>query len=1050
MKMMQIIKGAINFKNTIIQQDKVYENTKLLDDYFKEIFSEIDELFEQESYELIQEKLDTIYAKKQDRLSDYAEKNILKYNCLLALVNDNEGKLNLYLKQLSQYGQSEEYLQVEYNICIFKKDNELFEQLKCKWIQAELETSLIQEKEVKFLFLTSQYDEIIKRYNNENFIDKDLFIFFIGKAFIQLENFEEGQKVLHDIKDKDDEYKLTYVLSKTIPILMKPRYIGECNKEEREIIQECYKELESIDDSKFSRRLMKIFTYYKLQVTLLKDKKESLELVSDIYRDFNDDLDLSILKVDILFINNKLDDANEICDYAMQQFDNYLNHINTIINVKLALEKWNEIIKIFNLHKEELEYNECCFYAYGLAIVNIYGYEVGERIIEKDKKTEGAITNILLAKVYINDNQKCQRYLDKAITMVNNEKLLLIDISIIYESIGEITKSISVLEDYMYLDIRMFKRYIAIVLKYKTETKYNKIIEIHRKYYFNINNEYIDSNVYGLCIEKTMYRLAYYISHKMFESKGNLFWRNQYVRMKLHNKEWNQLKELTSVLEFSEDASYLITAAEVNAKFGQLERAEELVYKAIYKLDRVDIESAIRIGNLMLANKSNKDINDTVDDEVARKVIVDDVIILQNEYGEKLCICLNNEIYFRGNEVRFGCLHINQSDDLWLDILGCKKNDIIEYNGTKFSIFEIVNKYDYVARLCFEERLSNNVEGIKQIAIEEKNGTLQLENLKLQMRESNIQQEKLIDSYMNEKLEGIIPINIIAGEITRLEQLIEFLLVNKEYRFRTGISKLSENKCKVVLTTISIIVLNKYGILDDFIKYFDVYVSQSMIITFEDLIQNLISKLGQMESYLHLIDEQVILNEISEKDKKDRIKKYKNIHRLLLTCNIISKDISKSEFITFPEHAIYLPDIEALEIAKSLQATIFVDDIFTMKLFSFEVGDNISNISGFLNSVLFEDFEKYWGILKSLIKGKYEYTFNYEALARLIFNFDIYSPHRVKKFKKIVKMILRNDINGFYKDNLKTLCKRARKMGILRTKIDIILEEISLDEDIEH
>ncbi|GEM_PF-6569076 len=1049
MKMMQMVKGFINYKNTIIQQDNVYENNKLLDEYLKGIFDEIDELFEDEAYELIQEKLNSIYAKKRDRLSDYAEKNILKYNCLLALVNDNEERLNLYLKELEQYGQSKEYLQVEYNICIFKNDNKLFSKLKDKWIKANVEDGVIQEKEVKFLFLTSQYDEIIKSYNNDSFLDKDLFKFFIGKAFIQLNKFQEGQKVLYDIKENDEEYKLTYILSKIIPILTEPRYIGECNKEEKEVINECYDELECIDTSKFNKRLIKIFTYYKLQIMLLKDKKEALEFSCNVLQDFDDDLDLSVLKVDILYINNKLDNANEICDYIMDKFNDYLNHINTIINVKMALDKWDEIVKIFNSHKEELEYNECCFYAYGLALVNIYGYEAGGKIIDKDRKTEGVITNILLAKVNIKDNQKCETYLDKAAIMVNDEKLLLIDIATIYESIGKIMKGVSILEEHAYFDIRIFKRYIAIVLKCKIEKKYEKIIEIYRKHYFEVNNEYVDSNIYGICIEKALFRMAYHMAHKIFLSKGNLYWRNHYVRMKLHNKELSELREVASVLEFSEESSYLITAAEVNAKLGQLERAEELVYKAIYKLDSLDVESAIRIGNLMLSNNSNKDVKDIIDDEETRKVVLDDVIILQSEFGEILNICLNTEVYFRQNEVKFGCLHIKESEDLWLDILGCKKNDMVEYKGIKFNIVEIINKYNYIARLCFGERLANNIENIKQIEIKEENGILQLEKLKLQLSESNNEQEKLIDSYMNEELEVGIPINIISGDIIRVEQVIEFLLANKDYRFRAGIPKTIQKKQKVVLTTISIIILYKYKILDEFIEYFDVYISQSMIITLEDLIQKLISKLGQMESYLHLIDERIVLNEISEIDKKDRIKKYKNLHKILSKCNIISKDISRSEFITFPEHAIYLPDIEALEIAKNLQAIIVVDDIFTMKLFSFVVGGNISNVSGFFNSILFEDFEKWWDILKSLIKGKYEYTFDYQSLAILILFYNADSPHKIKKFKKMIKLILNNDINGFYKNNLQILCDRAKETGIIGIKIDMILHEINLKDYVE-
>lgn len=1047
MKMMQSIKGIFIKGNTIIQQ--LYKNEKLIDEYMGKVFEEIDELFENQEYEIIEEKINDIYRKKQDRFNDKLEMGLLKYNCLLALIRNQDKKLDELVSELGQYGEStEEFILVKFNIAIFNKDNTLFDKLKINWKKEGVSQDIIDNNEIKFLYLTKQYEILISKFNDEEYLINPGFRIYVAKALAGINKFEEAKKTLEEIKDDNDESRLEYVLWLIIPLFIKPRYLEESTNEEKLVFNECLEIMERIEISRLNKSQLKMFTYYKLQILLFNNKKSALDEIDNISEQFYNDIEFSVLKINIYNINSKYEKANEICDFLLDRLvdkEDIISCIESIVNIKLLMKKWDDIIEIYNKYRKNVSENQFIFYSYGISLIELYGEEHSSKIIEKECKTKGVLISLIFAKNNIKTPNKCEMYLNEAVDYVEKHELILLDIIKVYEEIGKYQNAINILEESYKYDIRFFKKYISIVVNKNIDGKYINILDIYKNNYSNQCNEYVDSNVYIMCVKNENYRYAYHIASKLFKYKGNSYWRNEYVRMKLLNKEFNNLKEFAEVLNNESDPEFLITAGEAFLKLGEFDKVEELVYKVAYDIENIDISCAIRITNLLLESSETKETELNSFEERSKKVELNDIVILEDKLGVELKVCLNKEICYRSNMLKFGCLHIDEKCDLWIDLLGSNVNDVIEYKSREYKVREIVNKINYIGRICFQKRITDNIENLETIKIDKDDD---LADLKKKLKEGNDARQKCVDLYMNKNNNtGIsIPINIISHEILKLEDVIEYLLLNKDTRFITGIPSIFKKGDNIVLTVLTVLFLDKYDLLDDFIKYYNVYIPSSMISMFEDIINNLIMNFDKKESYLHYVEDNIIFDEKDESYKKIRIKKYKRILETLKKSTIISMNFSESILLDIPEHFLFTADIEALEIAKNENMIVFVEDKFLYSICSQLYKIPVTNTGGFINAILFNDFKRVWNIVERLIKGKYEYFFDYKTLSLLIINYRLESKKSIKKFDNIISLILENDLDDVYKENLKNVCRQVvylRLYPVMKVKVDIIMNKIN-------
>ncbi|MFQ4261379.1 hypothetical protein C3P07_19540, partial [Clostridioides difficile] len=517
--------------------------------------------------------------------------------------------------------------------------------------------------------------------------------------------------------------------------------------------------------------------------------------------------------------------------------------------------------------------------------------------------------------------------------------------------------------------------------------------EIYIKFYSDIYNEYIEKCMYSIYLKKELYKGAYFVAKKSFEKSKKIDWANELAKMKLVNEELDNLKEFADMLNNEKEPLYLITASELYLKLGDTVKARELSYKVAFNINNIDVNFANRIGNVLLKSKNQNLSVLKKNMEEIKLVESDYVVILRTDKNKFLKVCLNKEVFYRISDIRFGCVHINTNEDLWINLLGSKVGDEIYFKQEKYIIIEIINKYNFLTRLCLEIRCKEKDSSIKSFSIKENDLKDNKNNeLMVELQKDLDLFYKRIDIYLgkNEQMESFgAPINYLFSDLERINDTIDYLLLSKDLYFKAGIPNYVEKDRKVVLTMVTTLLLSKFNLLDEFMNYYNVYVPKRLVEDIENVLNDLTSNFNNKEISLYLIEGKIKISEKDQKYKKSELKNFSDIRNSLKKGIIISKDIYLKDFINLPKNAIGTSDIEAFEISNKEDAFIFIDDKFTSLYYSCYYRKDTSNIAGFINSSMFGNFNKYWKIAKQLIESRYEYFFNESYLRRIIHILDI-------------------------------------------------------------
>lgn len=1037
----QNVFGVFNFKNNITQinNEQHFENNNILDDYFQNIFEELDLLLQNGQLSIVENKLNDIALKKQDRFSNDIERKILKYKAFIAINKENKDELESIINLLKNYGEdSREMDDVKFNIAIFYKDDNLFYELKNRW-EKIFDKNRLDKNEAIFLYYTKQYTKLIKKFEADEFNDSNDIKSIMARTYSIVDKDNEAEKIFSETKDIDDENFLEYIIHKA-------RYIFKnlnnfTQEEKKNNLDICMENINKVCIKNLNRNQYKQLMLIKMQILNLIDCEKALKISNEIILEFKNDFEIEVIYGDILEKNGKLLEAEKI--YEQLITSNLDEHIvMRILIVKSDLKKWDEIIHIFNKYKEDLkDENFVCRYIYGQALIKCGDKETA-KAIENDSKKE--LSLLLQAKIYIDELEKCKLYLEQIEKCVSENDFILLDVVAIYEELKQYEKACEILYKGSNTQLDMYKKFVEIVIKKKLEKYYDDTTEIYNNIYKNLKNSFVDESIYYIYVQKQNYRGAYVIAKKLYDYKKSLNWTNEFFRMKVLNNDYDDLENMIKILESSNEPKYLITSAEGYSILNDFQRSKELCYRAFFYLKDKDIEILSRISAIGI--KANKNEHEDYNDEIHKRVEIDDVVILIEEDGSKLIICLNREMYYQIEKIDLGIYHISNNNELWFEVLGKNINYRLIYNKKTYVIKDIINKNDYMFRIAFSERVSKGKEPIKQLQILPDDKDLDV--IKEEMRRANESIEKRISFYMKKEAKFNIPIYFIINDEIKIRGVINDLLFIKKYEYMAGTPNRIKSAEKVTLTLVSTIFLAEFGILKDFIKYYDVYVGKQLVDLITKLRNELVNNYNHKEMTLYLLDDKLYRDEKDSNYKREQINFYKNILTELEDTNIVKKSIfDNSRLIDIPEEFLKSCDIESAEIAMDIEGIVFIDDLFTQDVFNgFYQKIKISNTAGFLSSILFKDYKKYNKILEKLIKGKYKYVFTDDSLVNVIISFQIDKKSDLNKFKNFIRLIIENDIDNYYKRIMSNLCLRIsfvyRWYFIYKVKVDIITGEL--------
>ncbi len=1049
MNLIQRISSILNIGNTFNQKINCYENEEIVEEYFRDKFKEFDKYLNDDDIDSLENSINNLEDKKEN-YPENVEKKILKYRAYIYLKKDDTQELDRIIKKLEKIKNSKKELQeIKLNIAIVQDNEELFIKLKDEWIKDKKSSDLVKENEIKFLFFTGKYSDTIDEFDYEKYKDNSEILDMLGESLTEEKRYEESEHILSLIKNNSDKYNLAYIVNKVKKYFDGVSYISDVKN--IDMLKEYINELDSINKNNLYKPQQELVNLIYLQLYYFVDSKEAEELLNKLRINNENDFCLNSVGIDILEKNNKLEKAKELALLAVESNINELI-LNKLLRVLYRLGKWEELKDIYSANKSNIDDKYgFCMYFYGLSLKNLYGEECTLKILEKELDHENIMHLLLLAHLNEKNLDICNEYLGKICMKVDEDDLILIDVCNIYLQLNDYQRAYKCVLTGSKKNKEFFKKLIEVTLKGKMKCNYYTLIDIHIKNYSEEINSYIDTNMYYISIESNNYRYAYYIAEKLYEDMGNEQWTNEYIRMKLINDDYDNLDIMVKEIEHINKSEYIVTAAEVYCYLEEYQRADTLCYKAFYFLNESNNQEDILIRINRISLKIVDDVQYYEDND---KVSFDDVIILSH-INDIIKICLNREKCYQTNEVRMDEInHIKTNNQMWIEIIGKQKGDIIKIGGDEYRINDIVNKKNYMYRKCFtamiDDAEKSEFKGIS-INIDSSDEEPNFDEVKKVIKSSNERLQNLINMYIkpSEDIGIPIPIYCIRNEMESVKDIMESLMYSSTEGIVAGNPTMIEKGEKVVLSFLSAILLEDNNLLDDFLRYYDVYIGSRLIKELDDIIKKLISKFNKEDISLYLINNELIYDKKDEKYKKMRIEYYQNIiKKLNNSAHIIEKNIFSSELLRMSEIVVKSTDIESLEIAKDIKATLFIEDSFNVLLDKVIYSDiHISNTGGFISINLCENYEKYICFAEKFLKAKYRYVLNLKSILYLFIFRSIYNKKNRDKFKYFISLLLKNDIDKYYYSILKHICLittfKSKQYVCYKEKIDIIMNAIN-------
>ncbi|WP_298126047.1 PIN domain-containing protein [uncultured Clostridium sp.] len=1044
----QKISGLFFFNNTIEQKLNCFENEEIIDDYFKDKFLLIENHFNNNEIEEVENILNDICLKKEKFNSD-VEISLLKYKALIYLIKNDNNNMEIIVEKLKKMNGSKYALQeIKFNLAIRKGDYYIFNELKEEWLLDNKDIKKININEIKFLFLSRQYKKVIEKVDEDIYKSNKDIMNILAMSLSFEGRYDEAENIINEIKVDSDEYKLSWIYNEFNKYFSKIKYYGDV--EDIDTLVTYVEEINKINKINLNKQQIKQLDILLLRGLYFTNVSEAEKKFRKLQENYKDDFEISILGIDILEKVNKSDEAEKIAEYILNLRKD-ITIIYRILIIKSRKEKWKEVIDIYNSNNGKVDDIEgLCRYLYGLALIEIYGTQIAYKIMKYEICENTTLDLLLLARINVDNKEKCEQILDDICNRVDSTDLIRIDICDLYLNINNYKKAYICLKEGAHIKNIFLKKLITISIE--KEYNYQDILDIYHKRQDLQNNTYINSNIYYIALKLNNYRYAYYISEKIYKAENNSFWINEYIRMKLINEEFEGLESLVKLIDNINQSEYIITAAEVYAYFQDYQRSNELSYRAFYYLDKcnnkIDILNRINAISLKLFNlESSEKANEKNKD----KVKLNDIVTLKNKDNYILKICLNEEIYYQKDKCIMDINHIKMNDILWIELMGKSVGDTLKINEVEYKVTNIINKISYMYRIAFQNRIDNS-EGdeIKQISIQgNSKEQLNLDEMKNVLRESNKKVENVIDMYMKQENGIGVPVYFIRNDKELLKELLESLMYSKDTGIIAGKSVVVSRNSKVVLTLVSIIILELNSLLDDFLNFYDVYIGDRVINEIDNIIKILVSKYNKKDISLYLIEDKLVVDEKNKDYKIKRINFYRGILSKLEKATKIEKSIVNSALFIMPEVLVKSFDIQSIEIANELKASLVIDDYFYARLAQ-SVYNNIDifNTGGFVATMVCENYNKYIKLAEKLIVERYQYVFNLETLAHLLLNMKVDTKKSRDKFIKLINKLLENDINGYYQSVLRDicliLCFKLKIYQIVRRKIDIIMNCVNL------
>lgn len=1004
---------------------------------------------------LVKEKFEFIKKLVNSNQYDNAEKEIDKIIALDScnIIKDNEelyyfkGLIEIYFKgnynieniisNIRQINNTSNFIaELRYNIACINKDNDMYE-IAMKLFRAnKVDESEIKLKEIYFYILkdnnynfldTLMEDEEI-RYE---YIENDKAYFYIGIKYLQLNEYNKATKYFDLANKINNNYVYIYNrnISKFISMIYTKDFIILDKIKINELINNLLIELESlklyfnevnIDEKiQFWAHYLNLLLYVKPEQVEIKVN----ELDSKIR--INDEIQ-SILGYSYFILGKK--EAKYIYESIWTHNILYTIRYLNILNEYENNEKIKEILR--QVDKED--YDEWGIMAIldieqdldnAISKENEYSIRYGEKPY--------FINNIIKIASKLRLYDLVKKYCDKIELLYNDfETNDLVEVTRSLYHIKEFNVAKKILENIydisevtieIYLDIlfnentdESLELFECIINQNVTYNKFPKIILFNRAK-MNIKNEEWENALSEL---KEIYKFE--DDHSFSTMYYSLL-----CMFKLHN--FNDFDKFEEFLLKSNLVCGHILVAMCYAKMRKWYKAKKLAFESLYRYENSITKEDII--NYVAMNFNN--IHQEHDDKI-NKVSQDCVVIIKSTDGDerKIHFSMSNKLIVEEGEHNHNCENYTCEHDLYYSFLGSGVDDSIIVDDKIYIIEEIMDRNIYYFRY-YKDKLESyypDHDVYKVISSESIEGLL--DEMKKHMLPIRKRTEKLLN-YYNFGIDTGIPISLLSdSELSNYREVILFLLYNSEQKYYSSKIKL-KLKEPYILSLSSIIVLQLIGRLESIPRDISnkVYITKNI----KEYIKNKINSMnssGKSEVGSMYLDEfnEPIFIERSEADRKDELEFWKNILVNINKFKILDIKKTKNKIYKELKSIVNRIDIECIELAKKLNGTLIIDDLFISKLYQTIYPQSVSaNSAYFLLKDCDMEIKDKIDVIYTLSKFKYLCCADEETLYEIIKNFDKQDLGYWYKYSKvncIFKNIFTKDVKDEYSQVYINLCNK--------------------------
>lgn len=1020
MNISQNIKWSALVNSSVKQFFNSFENKDLLEYLLSNELGKIEDLLKSKDYEGARVEIDSIFTTKEKLPIEMELKlNYLKGDIEIEL--ENYRGLEVIIKILRKNELSRKNaLELQYKYAIKINDERLMNECIELFKEYEDDNSLLERK-MKFYFnngLIFKNLEFINEIEENKLESKEIF-YYLSVAYLNIRDYINAKAYSEKAIQLGigDVGVYVSILSDVNAIIERRGVIVTISDEEKVFLKRKVELLVELINKLPKEIELEIVTII-INILSIVDLEEAKQYFSQKQKLFANSIQGKLLNASIDELDNNIEQAKQIyidvLNYNKKEEKVYEELLIKIMLCMRATDDYERYIELFEQYKDNIIDNDFILTEfYLISIQAVFGQEkMKENLIAvKEKYFKQPRYIILLADIEEDYNNKYKLLCEAEENLKYSDEMDRDFLKNAYWKINKYKEAIKVVQPILKYKEILISTIRMVISKSRKEFYLDLIDEIDKYNDIELKRYKMDM-LYFL----DRVRESKEIAEEIYGAESDIQSLRYLINLKLELNDSRNLEELLIKLLPSDIPMDYMRVACGYALIGDVNRYNIYSYESIFMTRGVYDEGIYKCcvqTNFRLAYLGKEESKDI-------KIVTEDTVVVLNSSEEKIVVCLNKEEKYQINEVVCGVLHINKKDNIWIELVGQKIGDFVEYNNKQFIIENIQDKYVIFHQYCFSKLdMKSMGEGFRAITFEE---------LPIVMKEISKSSENnykiKFDMYNFKDNEVGLPFSkVFYGDNLELSfELFNMILTNDNYSFYIGDNNNNFNCGNIVISYQTLLLLENYNLLDIILnepqKY---YISSST----RDIIATQIIELKQNSKKLmiaySLEDEKMYSY---EKDCYEIIEKLKKINKVLQKINI--EDISyqiTDEIINYSRAFITDIDIDNVYLASKLNAGIIVDDLFTRKLINGcfpSLGHN--NISYFLSKLLKDDPKICYCILEKMIKDKVKYVINNEMFIEILTNYKKLGLN-FEWFKNLIlKMIEDND--SYYRNVIHSSCQK--------------------------